>query len=196
MIATCTADAGRSLEAAVPRPEVDFRDLVRKHEKGLRAFILRRIGNASDAEELTQQAFVAASRSIAGFRGEAALSTWLYGVAMNLVRNHLTREPGRRHRFDAEAAIDELRCEAANPEERLDGKQRLASLDRELRALPAAMRDVLLLVALHDMSYEEAATLLSVPIGTVRSRVSRARDLLRQRLAGDRPQARRAVEVQ
>lgn len=182
MNASCTLDADARSEESATQPEIDFRDLVRRHQKSLQAFIVRRIGNASDAEELTQQAFVAAAESISSFRGESALSTWLYGVAMNLVRNHLSREPSRRYRFEAEEAIEDLRCDSANPEERLEGKQRRTVLERELQALPTAMRDVLMLVALHELSYEDAAVLLTVPIGTVRSRVSRARDLLRKRL--------------
>lgn len=182
MTADCTLDTMPSAVGAAPA-EIDFRDLVRRHQKGLQSFIVRRIGNASDAEELTQQAFVAAAESIATFRGESALSTWLYGVAMNLVRNHLSREPRRRHRFEDESALDGVASGSAGPQDRLDGKQRLSALEAELQALPSAMRDVLMLVALKELSYEEAAVLLSIPVGTVRSRVSRARDLLRTRLA-------------
>lgn len=182
MTATCLSHANAPDAAFAPPPEVDFRDLVRRHQKSLQAFIVRRIGNAGDAEELTQQAFVAAAESIAGFRGESALSTWLYGVAMNLVRNYLAREPARRYRFEGDAALEDVRCSSASPEERLAGTQRVTALEREMQALPSAMRDVLMLVALREMSYEEAAVLLGVPVGTVRSRLSRARDLLRKRL--------------
>ena len=173
------ATAAGSFKAAA---DVDFRDLVRRHHKSLYAFILRRIGNSSDAEELAQKTFVAAATSIATFRGESALSTWLYGVAMNLVRNHLSREPSRRHRFEDPAVLDDVGCSSATPEERLENKQLAATLAQEMKALPVAMREVLALVGINELSYEEAAVLLSVPVGTVRSRLSRARELLRKRL--------------
>jgi RNA polymerase sigma-70 factor (ECF subfamily) len=176
---TSETDLASAAEAAA---DIDFRDLVRRHHKSLYAFILRRIGNASDAEELAQQTFVAAATSIASFRGESALSTWLYGVAMNLVRNHLSREPARRYRFEDASALDDLDCPAATPQAQLESKQLVATIENELKALPSDMREVLTLVGLNELSYEEAAVLLSVPVGTVRSRVSRARDLLRRRL--------------
>jgi RNA polymerase sigma factor (sigma-70 family) len=181
----CPPESARETSAAPDAEvgvEIDFRDLVRKHHKSLYAFILRRIGNTSDAEELAQQTFVAASASIATFRGESALSTWLFGVAMNLVRNHLSREPARRYRFEDPSVLEDVRCTAATPEGRLESKQLAETLEHEMRALPVAMREVLALVGVNELSYEEAAVLLSVPVGTVRSRVSRARDLLRKRL--------------
>jgi RNA polymerase sigma factor (sigma-70 family) len=162
--------------------DIDFRDLVRRHQKSMHAFILRRIGNSSDAEELAQQTFVVAATSIATFRGESALSTWLYGVAMNLVRNHLSREPARRYRFEDSSALDDVGCSGATPHEHLEHKQLAATLEQEMRALPMAMREVLTLVGMNELSYEDAAVLLSVPVGTVRSRLSRARELLRERL--------------
>jgi RNA polymerase sigma factor (sigma-70 family) len=181
----CPLDSTSDTNTAVASQstvDIDFRDLVRKHQKSLYAFILRRIGNSSDAEELAQQTFVAAAASIASFRGESALSTWLYGVAMNLVRNHLSREPSRRYRFEDASTLDDLDCPAATPQAQLESKQLVATIEHELKALPSAMREVLTLVGLNELSYEEAAVLLSVPVGTVRSRVSRARDLLRKRL--------------
>ena len=135
------------------------------------------------SEELAQQAFAEAARTYENFRGESQLSTWLYGIAMNLVRNHLTRAPQRLYRFEDEDALAELPGAGADPEEQLAMTQLVRLLDDELRELMPEMREVLLLVALDDISYEEAAALLSVPIGTVRSRVSRARSHLRRRLA-------------
>ncbi len=166
-----------------PSEERLFRDLVASHRKKLYAFVLRNIGNASDAEDLTQQAFIEAAKSLATFRGESALSTWLYGIATNLVRNHLSRAPQCRYRFDGEEALESVQSSAAGPQRRLEGAQVARLLLAELELLGPDMRDALLLVALDDLSYEAAAATLSIPIGTVRSRVSRARTTLRQRLA-------------
>ena len=164
-----------------------LRDLVRKHQRRLYNFVLRNIGNPSDAEELAQQAFVEAAASLRTFRGESELSSWLYGIAMNLVRNYLSRAPHRRYTIEDESVLETHASQEASPLQRLETDRLLQGLQKELDDLPAEMRDVLLLVAIEDLSYEEAALMLSIPIGTVRSRVSRARDTLRKKLAGHLP---------
>ncbi|HET7864352.1 MAG TPA: RNA polymerase sigma factor, partial [Burkholderiaceae bacterium] len=157
------------------RVDTVFRELVAQHKERLYRFVLKHIGHSTEAEDLAQQAFVEAARTFETFRGESQLSTWLYGIAMNLVRNHLSRSPQRLYHFEDESALDDTPSEMADPCERLEMTQMVRMLDKELAELMPEMREVLLLVALDDMSYEEAAELLSVPIGTVRSRVSRAR---------------------
>jgi RNA polymerase sigma-70 factor (ECF subfamily) len=162
-------------------PEQVFRELVTQHQSRLYRFVYKHIGHAAEAEELAQQAFVEAARTYAQFRGDSQLSTWLYGIAMNLVRNHLSRAPQRRYRFEDEEALDQVCSESADPQTQLEHRQLVQLLEQELAELMPEMREVLLLVALDDLSYDEAAALLDVPIGTVRSRVSRARSQLRQR---------------
>ncbi len=161
-----------------------FRQLVDEHQQRLYRFVLRHIGHSADAEDITQQAFVEAAKAYATFRGESELSTWLYGIAMNLVRNYLSRAPHRVHRFETEEALEDHVDETATPHDSVEQAQLLDRLADELAALPDEMREVLLLVALEDLSYEDAAAMLSIPIGTVRSRVSRARAALRARLSG------------
>ena len=165
-----------------PAPEALFKQLVHTHQKRLYRFVVKHIGWGSDAEDITQQAFVEAAAGYASFRGGSELSTWLYGIAMNLVRNYLTRSPHRRFQFEGEEALDASASPAAEPSRQLDLNQTLQALQAELDALPPEMRDVLLLVAMDELSYESAALLLSIPVGTVRSRVSRARATLRRRL--------------
>ncbi len=170
------------MPAATHRHEAIFRDLLVQHRDRLYRFVLRHIGHAADAEDLAQQAFAEAARQYENFRGESQLSTWLYGIAMNLVRNHLSRSPSRQYRFEDETALDDVAVVAADPEEQCEMAELVKMLEAELQDLMPEMREVLLLVALEDMSYEDAAALLNVPIGTVRSRVSRARSHLRRRM--------------
>lgn len=170
---------------ATPRAESTetvFRDLLARHRDRLYRFVLRHIGHATEAEELAQQAFAEAARTYVNFRGESQLSTWLYGIAMNLVRNHLSRSPQRLYHFEDDSALDDTAAADADPEQQCAMNQLVRLLERELQDLMPEMRQVLLLVAVDDMSYEDAAELLNVPIGTVRSRVSRARTHLRRRL--------------
>ncbi|WP_323018752.1 RNA polymerase sigma factor [Castellaniella sp.] len=159
-----------------------FRELVKEHSSRLQRFIIKHIGNISEAEDLTQQAFMEAARSYQTFRGESQLSTWLYGIALNLVRNHLSRAPERRYNFVSDDSLDDLATESATPEEAATQAQTMRLLQESLDELPDSMRSILLMVGLDNMSYEEAAILLTVPVGTVRSRLSRARAALRDRL--------------
>lgn len=159
-----------------------LRDLVREHSTRLRRFIIKHIGNTSEADDLAQQAFVEAARSYQAFRGESQLSTWLYGIALNLVRNHLSRAPERRYEFVGSEVLDEHAAACLSPYEQVEQKQTMQALSDSLNELPENMRDILLMVGVDDLSYEEAAALLMVPIGTIRSRLSRARSALREKL--------------
>lgn len=181
LTATSTCEAHANAPSPSRSTECLFRDLVTSHRLPLQAFVQRHIGHAADAEDLTQQAFVEAARSLATFRGEAALSTWLYGIAMNLVRNHLSRAPRRRYRIEGDEALEALESTSPGPQRLVENAQITTLLLSELAALSPEMRDVLLAVAVDDLSYEDAALMLSIPVGTVRSRVSRARGTLRER---------------
>jgi RNA polymerase sigma-70 factor (ECF subfamily) len=160
-----------------------LRDLVREHSTRLQRFIVKHIGNTSEAEDLAQQAFVEAARSYGSFRGESQLSSWLYGIALNLVRNYLSRAPERRHDFVSDSVLQDHPSADLSPERIVEQNQTMALLQESLNELPENMRDILLMVGLDDISYEEAAALLTVPIGTVRSRLSRARSALREKMA-------------
>lgn len=165
-----------------PAGEMIFRQLVAKHQHRLYRFVVKHIGWGTDAEDITQQAFVEAAQCYATFKGESELSTWLYGIAMNLVRNYLSRAPHRRYAFEGEESLAETTCDRPDPSEQLAYSETVRALQEALEELAPEMREVLWLVAMDELSYEEAASLLSIPIGTVRSRVSRARSALRRRM--------------
>ena len=179
---TAAADAPASQTAATADKEQLFKELVQQHKTRLYRFIVNNIGYGSDAEDLTQQAFVEAAKAYESFRGASEFSTWLYGIAMNLVRNYLSRAPHRRYTFVDEQALESTIADNPDPCEQMAQSQALRVLQREIDDLPAHMRDVLLLVALDEVSYEEASVMLSIPVGTVRSRISRARATLRKRM--------------
>src|SRR5690606_24821927 len=143
-----------------PAEERLFRDLVQEHSARLQRFIIRHIGNTSEAEDLAQQAFTEAARSYRTFRGESQLSTWLYGIALNLIRNYLSRAPERRYDFVGENALDEMAAESVTPEEAAAQAQSMRLLQESLDELPESMRSILLLVGLENLSYEEAAAML------------------------------------
>jgi RNA polymerase sigma-70 factor (ECF subfamily) len=165
-----------------------FKQLVESHSSRLYRFILKHIGNTSDAEELAQQAFVEAVQAYRTFRGESQLSTWLYGIAMNLVRNYLSRSPHRRYQMTDESVLEDISESEMgdrtvnDPEAQYARAQLFKKMDDAMVDMPPHMRELLMLVGVEALTYEEAAVLLTVPIGTVRSRLSRARKTLNERL--------------
>lgn len=157
-------------------------DLVREQRDRLRRFVARHVGNRAVAEDITQQALAEMSLSYGRFRGECKPSTWLYSIALNLIRNHLSRSPERRFAF---VDIDTLAAEPSpepGPPAQAEWRQMLGVVDQAMAEIPEDLRTLLHLVAVDELSYEEAAQRLAVPIGTVRSRMSRARTQLRMRL--------------
>lgn len=169
-------------EQSIGERDALFQNLVQAHGTRLYRFIIKNIGNSSDAEDLAQQAFMEAVRSYQTFKGQSELSTWLYGIAMNLVRNHLSRAPHRRYEFADEEAMAEIACESSSPARSAEQSQQMQHLQAAMDELPESMRTILLMVAVDELSYEAAAALLTVPVGTVRSRLSRARTALRAKL--------------
>jgi len=178
----CAITEDAAPDAREPDDDRLLRDLVQSHNARLQRFIMRHIGNPSDAEDLAQQAFVEAARSYRSFRGESQLSTWLYGIALNLVRNHLSRSPEQRYQFVGEQALLDAESPDGAPEHLAERRQAMSLLQESLNELPENMRQILLMVGVDDLSYEDAAAMLTVPIGTVRSRLSRARAALREKM--------------
>lgn len=169
-------------EEEVAERDALFRTLVQAHGVRLHRFIIKNIGHSTDAEDLAQQAFMEAVRSYQSFKGQSELSTWLYGIAMNLVRNHLSRAPHRRYDFGSDDELAEMAADSPTPAQRLEQTEHMRHLQSALAELPQAMREILLMVGVDELSYEDAAALLTVPVGTVRSRLSRARSALRATL--------------
>ena len=159
--------------------EILFRELIQQHQKRLYRFVIKYIDHPDDAADITQQAFVEAARTIASFRGDSKLSTWLFGIAMNMVRNYLSRAPHRVYKFETDEVLGSVAGSALDPSDSLEQKQILEMVEIAFSDLPEEMSEVLGLVAIDEISYQDAADLLSIPLGTVRSRVSRARAVLR-----------------
>lgn len=159
-----------------------FGVLLREHQSLLYRFVLRNIGNPSDAEDIAQQAFVEAYKSMANFRGESKMSTWLYGIAMNLVRNYLNRAPHRVREYESDEVLGTIADDADGPDVIVERKQAMARLNEQIRELSPELQEILLLVAVDGLSYDEAALMLEIPVGTVRSRLFRARETLKERL--------------
>src|SRR5690606_9935684 len=116
----------------------------------------------------------------AKFRGDSKLSTWLFGIAMNMVRNYLSRSPHRLYKFETEETLEDFLSSAADPGDHAEQKEMLELVLRAMDELPKEMSEVLTMVAVDEIPYQEVAVALAIPLGTVRSRVSRARAVLRE----------------
>jgi RNA polymerase sigma-70 factor (ECF subfamily) len=145
--------------------------------------ISRFVRDAAEAEDVTQDAFIKAYRALPAFRGDSAFYTWLYRIGINTAKNHLLAS-GRRAPtstiFDSEEAEDfedaALLHEVATPENELMSKQVVEVVNASLQQLPDDLRMALTLREIEGLSYEEIAAVMNCPIGTVRSRIFRARE--------------------
>ncbi len=162
-----------------------FELLVAKYQRRLGRLISRFVRNAAEAEDVTQDAFIKAYRALPAFRGDSAFYTWLYRIGINTAKNHLVAQ-GRRAPtstpFDADDAEDfedaALLHEVSTPENELMSKQVVAVVNSSLQELPDDLRTALTLREIEGLSYEEIAAVMDCPIGTVRSRIFRAREAI------------------
>ena len=178
------------IRASIQDPDA-FRELFVRHYDALFSYFARRLGREA-ADDLAAEVFLRAFHLRARYDGSyPSARPWLYGIAANLLRRHRRTEE-RRLRAYARQAGERPAAQRVgwheDTDERLDGEAAGPALAKALAALTADQREVLLLFAWADLSYEEIALALGVPVGTVRSRLSRARERVRHALAGDGPE--------
>lgn len=157
-----------------------FEGIVRRWQGPLVNLAWRFTHDRGRAEELAQEAFLKVFRNLSRWRGEGTFSTWLFAVATNVYRSALRRVP--------EPTLPEDHAEwlpgEADPERDAVARDEQAAVRRALAALPARYREALLLFYFHEMDIPAASNSLGVPEGTIKARLSRGREMLRQRLAG------------
>lgn len=170
-------------EAGDPACTIDVAQLFRLHQNHLLRFVQRYVRNSEDVEDVVQNTFVEALRCADRFSGLSKPSTWLFGIALNLARNQV-----RRNCSDPTDSIDESILEAiadmnSNPADVIERREIADQVQALLEELPARIRHTFEAVLEGDCTYEAAAQQLDIPIGTVRSRVSRVRTSIRARFA-------------
>jgi RNA polymerase sigma factor (sigma-70 family) len=182
---TSTVDQGLSDEAlirqSVEHPE-QFAHLFDRHAPAVHRYLARRIGGHAD--DLLSETFLVAFRQRRAYQPQHVdVRPWLYGIATNLLRRHVRTEERRCRGLARAATADGPRSADGEAEDRLDAQALRRPLAAALAKLKRGDRDVLLLMAWADLSYAEIAAVLDIPIGTVRSRLNRARRLARGFLA-------------
>jgi RNA polymerase sigma-70 factor (ECF subfamily) len=158
-----------------------FEDLVIAYQHRVFSVALRMLGSRAEAEDLAQEVFVRVHGAIAGFRGDAKLSTWLYTIASRLCLNRLASSERRMIR-EGEETLTRLASSHASPAAELERSELEAALHRASAELPEERRIVVVLRDLEGLSYEEIAAVLELELGTVRSRLHRARMDLKEKL--------------
>jgi RNA polymerase sigma-70 factor (ECF subfamily) len=163
--------------------------LVSKYQRKLNRLLSRLIRDPAEVEDVTQEAFVKAYRALPSFRGDSAFYTWLYRIGVNTAKNYLVSQSRRAPtatEVDSEEAEgyeegEQLR-DINTPEHLLLTKQIGETVNAAMEALPEELRTAIMLREIEGLSYEEIATIMECPIGTVRSRIFRAREAVAERL--------------
>jgi RNA polymerase sigma-70 factor (ECF subfamily) len=188
---TGSADEDQALvERARHGDEAAFGALVRAYQHRVVNFARAMVGDAMDAEDVAQDAFLRAWRGLGGFRGGSSFKTWLYQIVTNTARTHRTKRQSRPDRAtgdtpDAADVIERL----ASPDNPEAEAIRRDAVDQALQALPEDWRAAVVLRDVEGLDYAEIARALAIPIGTVESRIFRGRARLRALVANRRPRS-------
>lgn len=166
-------DDGDLLAAYARRERGAFDRILDRYERRVYAIALRMCGNPDDARDITQEVFVSALRALGRFRGDAQLSTWFHRVAVNASLDYLRRSSRRRTAPVEEAAA--IASTDPSPDEVAGASLRAREVQRALAAISPDHRAVLVLHDLQQLDYAEVASTLDIPVGTVKSRIHRAR---------------------
>ena len=171
-----------------------FDELVKRFEKRVYSFAYRIAGNPDDAGDVAQEAFIRVFHSIGTFRGDANFTTWIYRIVTNVYLDERKKSKSHRHtsldeyiELDENAVSRQIVDDSPTPDLVMENKERDMAVQEAICALPDYQRVIVTLYHMQNRSYEEIAEILNLPIGTVKSRLNRARLALAEKL-GLRPE--------
>jgi RNA polymerase sigma factor (sigma-70 family) len=176
------------IEKALAGNEGAYRLLLTRHKDAIYRMIVRIVHNQEEAQDLVQETFMKAFGSLSSYKCQYRFTTWLYKIAANSCIDHLRKRRLVSVSLDqpVKTKDGEVTIEVAdwtyNPEQDLTARQKALSIDAAIDSLPKKYREVILYRHKQDKSYEEIAQILSIPVGTVKARIFRARELLKKRL--------------
>jgi RNA polymerase sigma-70 factor (ECF subfamily) len=169
-----------------------FDRLVHMHEDQVYSVAFRLLGNEDDAADVAQEVFIACFRHLKSYRGQARLSTWLHRITVNTVKNLWSRQKrqgqSRTQSLESDdhdetlAPIDRIADPSPNPRRMAAGTEMGSILEREILEIEPGFREVLVLRFVEGLSYEEIAEVLEEPLGTIKSRIFRARKEIKDRM--------------
>ena len=180
-----TSVADRDLVAtAVRGGEGSFEELVRRYQRPISAYVYRMVGNYESALDLTQEIFIKVYSSLDRYRPEFKFSTWIYKIAHNAAVDHLRRSATREQSLVVGTEGDQfdlpIESSRLSPEQESEQRERRGEIETVVRALPGNYRELIILRHSQDLSYEEIVEVTGLPLGTVKNRLFRAREMMRQ----------------
>ena len=170
--------------SAVTGIEGGFEELVRRYQRPISAYVYRMVGDYETALDLTQEIFIKIYGSLSRYRPEFKFSTWIYKIAHNAAIDHLRRSSGRERSLVGGNENDQydlpIESQGLTPEQQTEREERRVEIESVVRSLPTAYRELIVLRHSQDLTYEEIVDVTGLPLGTVKNRLFRARDLMRQ----------------
>lgn len=177
---------GELVQTAIAGREASFEELVRRYQRPIAAYVYRMVGDYDAALDLTQEVFIKVYNSLARYRSEFKFSTWIYKIAHNAAIDHLRRYAVREQAvtsgFDTEGRDQAVQSRRLTPEQESEREERRSELESVVHMLPATYRELIVLRHSHDLSYDEIADVTGLPLGTVKNRLFRAREAMRDLL--------------
>lgn len=161
-----------------------FEELVRRYQRPITSYVFRMLGDYEASLDVTQEVFIKVYNSLSKYSAEYKFSTWLYRIAHNAAVDHMRRNSVTPQSLEAENADGtyqiQIESRGPSPEKDRERSEWRTEIDAVVRCLPAAYRDLILLRHARDLSYDEIAEVTGLPLGTVKNRLFRAREMMRE----------------
>lgn len=175
---------GELIVSAINGRADGFEELVRRYQRPITSYVFRMLGDYESALDVTQEVFIKVYNSLAKYSAEYKFSTWLYRIAHNAAVDHMRRNSVTPQSIETENADGtfqiQIESRGASPEQDHERSEWRTEIDAVVRCLPAAYRDLILLRHARDLSYDEIAEVTGLPLGTVKNRLFRAREMMRE----------------
>src|SRR6478672_13200236 len=164
--------------------EGGFEELVRRYQRPISGYVYRMVGDYESALDLTQEIFIKIYGSLSRYRPEFKFSTWIYKIAHNSAVDHLRRNAGRERSLvsgpDGDQYDMPVESGTLSPEQESEREERRLEIEQVVKSLPGAYRELIVLRHSQDLTYEEIVDVTGLPLGTVKNRLFRAREMMRQ----------------
>lgn len=181
---SAVADGELVLSALAGR-ESSFEELVRRYQRPIAAYVYRMVGDYDSALDLTQEVFIKVYNSLARYRSEFKFSTWIYKIAHNAAIDYLRRGAAREQTLHDGSSGEHMEVaieRRLSPEQESERNERCSEIELVVRSLPHDYRELIILRHSNDLSYDEIAHVTGLPLGTVKNRLFRAREAMRDLL--------------
>ncbi|GIU81547.1 MAG: sigma-70 family RNA polymerase sigma factor [Acidobacteria bacterium] len=170
------------VEMAIAGDENSFEEIVRRYQRSIASYVYKMIGDYETSLDITQEVFIKVYNNLTSYSSDYKFSTWIYKIAHNATIDYLRRNY-KDQETDSETSFLTLESRLPTPERESEAKECLEEIKAVIECLPPSYRELILLRHSHDLSYEEIAEVTSLPIGTVKNRLFRARAEMKKLLS-------------